>query len=141
MEAIIFDYDLVGIGTRYSDYRNVVGSLSGEGVTGFREVYGSIDPGEQTLDRPLATLYALVSAARMEPFPKWAKESRQAVLNGNFKTNLLQAIDLAGAKKKREATIPTANQATIKPTRSRPSPICIPPVLASSWSNRVSPYR
>ncbi len=122
MEAIVFDYDLLGLGTRYSDYRNVVGSLSGEGVTGFREVYGSIDPGEQTLDRPLATLYALVSAARMAGFPKWAEESRQTVLNGNFKTDLIQAIDLASARKKRAATVPTANQATIKPTRSRSSP-------------------
>jgi len=72
MEAVVFDYDLLGIGTRYSDFRNVMGSLSGEAVTGFREVYGSVDPGEQTLDRPLATLYALVSAARMATFPKKA---------------------------------------------------------------------
>ncbi len=65
MEAMVFDYDLLGIGTRYSDVRNAVGSLSGEAITGFQEVYGSVDPGEMTLDRPLATLYALVSAARM----------------------------------------------------------------------------
>ena len=95
MEAIVFDYDLLGVGTRYSDFRNVVGSLSGEAVTGFREVYGGVDPGERTLDRPLATLYALVSAARMATFPKWAEECRQTVLNGTFKTDLLQAVDLA----------------------------------------------
>ena len=118
MEAIVFDYDLLGIGTRYSDVRNAVGSLSGAAITGFREVYGSVDPGEKTLDRPLATLYALVSAARMAMFPKWAEASRQTVLNGTFKTDLLQAVDLASARRKRAATIPTANQATIKPTRS-----------------------
>lgn len=101
MEAVVFDYDLLGIGTRYGDYRNVVGSLSGEAVTGFREVYGSVDPGEQTLDRPLATLYALVSAARMATFPRWAEESRQAVLDGTFKTDLLQAVDLASGERKR----------------------------------------
>lgn len=107
MEAIVFDYDLLGIGTRYSDFRNVTGSLSGEAVTGFREVYGSVDPGEQTLDRPLATLHALVSAARMATFPKWAEESRQTVLNGNFKTDLLEAVDLANNQRKRGASSPT----------------------------------
>ncbi len=122
MEAIVFDYDLLGIGTRYSDGRNAVGSLSGEAIAGFQEVYGSVDPGEKTLDRPLATLYALVSAARMATFPKWAEASRQTVLNGTFKTNLLQAVDLASARRKRAATIPTANQATIKPTRSQSFP-------------------
>ena len=122
MEAIVFDYDLLGIGTRYSDVRNAVGSLSGEAIAGFQEVYGSVDPGEKTLDRPLATLYALVSAARMVTFPKWAEESRQTVLNGTFKTDLLQAVDLASARRKRAATIPTANQATIKPTRSQSFP-------------------
>ena len=122
MEAIVFDYDLLGIGTRYSDVRNAVDSLSGEAIAGFQEVYGSVDPGEKTLDRPLATLYALVSAARMVTFPKWAEESRQTVLNGTFKTDLLQAVDLASARRKRAATIPTANQATIKPTRSQSFP-------------------
>ena len=102
MEAIVFDYDLLGIGTRYSDYRNVTGSLSGEAATGFREFYGSVDPDERTLDRPLATLYALVSAARMATFPKWAEACRQTVLNGTFKTDLLQAVDLAGDGRKAE---------------------------------------
>ena len=95
MEAVVFDYDLLGIGTRYSDYRNVVGSLSGEAISGFRDVYGSIDPGEETLDRPLATLYALVSAAQMDAYPRWAEVSRQSVLNGDFETDLHQALDLA----------------------------------------------
>ena len=123
MEAMVFDYDLLGIGTRYSDVRNAVGSLSGEAITGFHEVYGSVDPGEMTLDRPLATLYALVSAARMATFPKWAEESRQAVLNGTFKTDLLQAVGLVSDERKRDATIPTANQATIKPTKPKPYPL------------------
>lgn len=102
MEAIVFDYDLLGIGTRYSDFRNVVGSLSGEAVSGFREVYGRVDPREQALDRPLATLYALVSAARMATFPMWAEESRQTVLNGNFRTDLLLAVDLVIDGRKRD---------------------------------------
>ncbi len=124
MEAIVFDYDLLGIGTRYSDFRNVVGSLSGDAVTGFREVYGSVDPGEKTLDRPLATLYALVSATRMPTFPKWAEESRQAVLNGNFRTDLLQAVDLVIGGRKRGLTsgLVGARQATGSTSQPNPGP-------------------
>ena len=95
MDAVVFDYHLLGIGTRYSDYRNVVGSLSGEASSGFREVYGHVDPDEKTLDRPLATLFALVSAAQMGIFPRWAEVSRQSVLNGDFEQDLRQALDLA----------------------------------------------
>ena len=120
MEAIVFDYDLLGIGTRYSDFRNVVGSLSGEAVTGFREVYGSVEPGEQTLDRPLATLYALVSAARMATFPEWAEGSRQAVLNGNFRTDLLRAVDLAIDVRKRAS--PGNRQASGSTSQPNPGP-------------------
>lgn len=124
MEAIVFDYDLLGIGTRYSDFRNVVGSLSGEAVTGFREVYGSVDPGEQTLDRPLATLYALVSAARMAAFPKWAEECRQNVLNGNFRTDLLQAVDLVidGRKRDIDRASPGNRQASGSTSQPNPGP-------------------
>ena len=95
MEAVLLDSHLFGIGTRYSDYRNVVGSLSGEPNSGFREVYGRVDPDEKTLDRPLVTLYALVSAAQMDIFAKWAEVSRQSVLNGDFEMDLHQILDLA----------------------------------------------
>ena len=97
--------------------------MPGEAITGFQEVYGSVDPGEKTLDRPLSTLYALVSAARMAMFPKWAEASRQTVLNGTFKTDLLQAVELVSDKRIRDATIPTANQATTKPTKPKAYPL------------------
>jgi len=35
LEAITFDYHLLGVGMRYSDCRNVVGSLSGDAVRAF----------------------------------------------------------------------------------------------------------
>lgn len=61
---------------------------------------------------PMATLYALDSAARMAMFPKWAEESRQNVLNGTCKKDLLQAVDLVSDDRKRDGTNPTANQTT-----------------------------
>lgn len=52
LRAVVFDYDLLGTGMRYSDYRNVTGSLSGAAVAAFAATYGEVDPREQVLDRP-----------------------------------------------------------------------------------------
>jgi hypothetical protein len=95
MEAIIFDYHLLGLGMRYSDCRNVTGSLSGAAVPAFWDTYGDFDPCEQVLDRPLAALYGLVAASRLPKFPHWAKESRDGVINGDLERDLIEAIELA----------------------------------------------
>jgi len=103
-EAIIFDYHLLGVGMRYSDCRNVAGSLSGDAVVAFWAAYGHVDPREEKLDRPLATLYALHVASgpagagrstSLSEFPKWAEESRQRVINGCLERDLVAAIQLA----------------------------------------------
>ena len=96
-EAIIFDYHLLGVGTRYSDCRNVTGSLSGNAVDSFWDTYGDADPREEILDRPLADLHSLVVAARMAKFPKWAEPSREHVTNGDLKRDLMRAVELAQA--------------------------------------------
>ena len=93
-EAIIFDYHLLGMGMRYSDWRNVAGSLHGAAVEAFRETYGPTDPREEVLDRPLATLHGLHVAARMARFPAWAECCREAVQNGELERDLRAAIAL-----------------------------------------------
>lgn len=97
LEAIVFDYHLLGIGMRYSDWRNVTGSLSGGAVSAFRDAYGLVDPREETLDRPLATLHTLHVATRTATFPGWARSSRQCVLTGELEADLVNAIALARA--------------------------------------------
>jgi len=95
LEAIVFDYHLLGVGMRYSDVRNVTSSLSGEAPLAFEEVYGDIDPREEVLDRPLSTLYALTVAARLSTFPHWAEGSLDRVTNGDLERDLREAITLA----------------------------------------------
>lgn len=94
-QAIVFDYHLLGIGVRFSDCRNVVGSLGGEAVDAFRVEYGPEDEREEILDRPLATLVALVTAAHMPRFPRWAAPSLEHVLRGDLERDLRAAIELA----------------------------------------------
>jgi len=95
MEAIIFDYHLLGLGMRYSDCRNVTGSLSGAAVPAFWDTYGTVDPREQILDLPLAALYGLVIASRMPKFPQWAEDCRERVMNGMLERDLLAALEFS----------------------------------------------
>ena len=94
-EAIVFDYHLLGIGMRTSDCRNAAGGLTGDAVPAFRKVYGEVDPREEILDRPLATLFGLHVAARRPRFPSWAVSSRERVIDGNLARDLKAAITLA----------------------------------------------
>jgi hypothetical protein len=95
LEAITFDYHLLGVGMRYSDCRNVVGSLSGDAVNAFWDTYGYVDLREAELDRPLADLYTFYVASRMSKFPKWAQDSRERVINGDLEKDLISAIEVA----------------------------------------------
>ena len=97
LRAIVFDYHLLGMGMRYSDVRNVRFSLTGAAVPAFDEAYGSLDPREQTLDRPLATLHNLHTALRMADFPSWARHSRERVISGDLERDLREAVALSGA--------------------------------------------
>ncbi len=92
LEAIIFDYHLLGVGMRYSDCRNVAFSLTGEAVEAFWDAYDKVDAREAILDCPLADLCGLQLASQMPKFPQWAQESRQRLLNGELEKDLRAAI-------------------------------------------------
>lgn len=92
--AIVFDYHLLGIGPRYSDCRNVAGSLAGEAVVAFWQEYGPVDPREEVLDRPASTLVGLVTAAQRERFPRWAQASLERVRDGGLERDLQAALNL-----------------------------------------------
>lgn len=97
LEALVFDYHLLGVGMRYSDVRNVLSRLTGRAAGAFREAYGPIDPREKVVDRPLATLHSLAMAAQMTDFPRWARSSRERVIRGDLEKDLMEAIPLARA--------------------------------------------
>jgi hypothetical protein len=90
--AVVFDYHLLGIGLRYSDCRNVAGSLAGEAVPAFWQEYGPVDSREEALDRPTSVLVGLVTAAQRERFPRWAQASLERVLDGGFERDLRAAL-------------------------------------------------
>jgi diadenosine tetraphosphate (Ap4A) HIT family hydrolase len=96
-EAVVYDYHLLGIGMRYSDYRNVVSALGPAAATAFGEEFGEIDPREQVLDKPLETLHSLVVASRLPQLTGWAQESRDAVINGDLLQHFREAEQLAAA--------------------------------------------
>lgn len=96
VEAIVFDYHLLGLGPSYSDYRNVLTSLRGDAARAFRDGYGPIDDREAALDAPVSIMIALITAARRPVFPSWAKPCLRAVSDGSFECDLDRAIALLG---------------------------------------------
>jgi hypothetical protein len=95
LRAIVFDYHLLGTGMRFCDCRNVIFSLGEEAVSSFWNAYGEVDPREEIIDRPLSTLFSLVTATRMPGFPEWSEGSRQQAIGGDLERNLRVAVELA----------------------------------------------
>ena len=90
--AIIFDYHLLGIGMRASDYRNVSGALGEAARAAFQAQYGAVDAREAVLDAPVAVLYALHEALRWPQLPRWALSLVDEVRTGRLEAKLRRAI-------------------------------------------------
>jgi hypothetical protein len=95
LAAVVFDYDRLGIGMRYSDCRNVESSLGESARETFRRGYGECDQREKVIDGPLATIGALVGVSRLDSLPKWAEEMRCSALNGELLRDLERAVETA----------------------------------------------
>ena len=94
MRAVVFDYDLLGLGLRYSDCRNVTGALGDGAAAAFRAAYGETDPVEEILDHLLAPLYALVEAFKRPKFLSWAKQSLELATTGEIHTRLAHVMHI-----------------------------------------------
>lgn len=94
LQAIVYDYHLLGIGPAYSDYRNVLIALREPAASAFRESYGFVDAREATLDAPVSIIVGLITAARRPVLPSWAKVCVQAVADGSFERDLERALAL-----------------------------------------------
>ncbi|MCY3801844.1 MAG: phosphotransferase [Chloroflexi bacterium] len=84
IRAVVFDYHLLGLGLRYSDCRNVTGSLGPDAADAFWSAYGATDPREKILDDLTAPLYVLVEAFRRPKFPSWAEQSLKLAETGEI---------------------------------------------------------
>ena len=93
-QAIMFDYNLLGIGFKYSDIRNVCSSLSTEAGKAFIEEYGQINEAEQVIDEGTAILVNLIFAYQRPEFPKWAKDSLESIHNGELQNAINKIIEL-----------------------------------------------
>lgn len=94
VRAVVFDYHLMGLGLRYSDCRNVTGSLGPDAAAAFRTAYGETDPMEKILDDVMAPLFALIEAFRRPRFPSWAEESLEIVETEEIHRRLERATEV-----------------------------------------------
>ncbi|ERJ12179.1 hypothetical protein [Haloplasma contractile] len=89
-EVIMFDYNFLGVGYRYSDVRNIVSSLKGNAKSLFLACYPQCNEGEVILDDVLADLFVLKEAYKRDQFPSWAKIPVEQLDNGVFEQKVLK---------------------------------------------------
>ncbi|WMM25486.1 hypothetical protein RBU61_02150 [Tissierella sp. MB52-C2] len=91
-EAFMFDYNMLGVGFRYSDIRNVCSSLSDEAGNIFLKEYEGINQDEKKIDEVVSILVSLVQACERDIFPKWAQEALDKVNNGELYKGILEIL-------------------------------------------------
>jgi len=94
LSAIVFDYNLLGKGYRYSDIRNVCSSLSQKMQKVFLNEYGEFDTDEIIIDDVVSIIFTLITAYELEKFPSWAEFSLNQVLSGQLLINLRKLLEL-----------------------------------------------
>lgn len=95
MEAVMFDYNLLGVGYRYGDIRNVCSSLSEKAKAAFLDEYGNYDEREKIIDEGVAHLINLSFAYKRPKFPSWGQESLEAIQNGELEQRIIKILQLA----------------------------------------------
>ena len=103
--AMMFDYNLLGKGYRFSDFRNVCWSISDDAKAAFTDEYYRMyfekyrrtrleDEGaEKRIDDLAASLFTLIVAIiERESFPSWAEQTRSEALNGNLLSKAKQLL-------------------------------------------------
>ncbi len=94
LQAVMFDFHLLGIGVAYSDYRNVLSCLRGPAADAFKRTYGPVDEREALLDGPLSILVALKEAVTRPHLPRWADALIHEVTSGELESSLRRALEI-----------------------------------------------
>lgn len=89
--AFMFDYNLMGVGYRYNDIRNVCSALNEEMRKTFMKEYGEFDLKEKIMDDWMSPLIALIYACQRDTFPNWGNESLDSLKDGS----ILKAMKLS----------------------------------------------
>jgi len=103
--AMMFDYNLLGKGYRYSDFRNVCWSMSDEAKAAFANEYNQqyfakygctreeAEKVEQRIDDVAGDLFLLIVAfTEHEHNPNWAKDAKNEAINGNLLSKAKQLL-------------------------------------------------
>lgn len=96
-EALMFDYNFLGVGTRYNDIRNVTVSLSEAAKDAFMDEYGGYSQREKAVDDVTTPLITLISAYKKDTFPKWAGEALKSINDGTLEKNIRNLLELNGS--------------------------------------------
>jgi len=104
-EAMMFDYNILGRGYRFSDFRNVCSSLSDDSAKVFIEEYNRLyldkhgksrtdeEKAEERIDDVMAPVYTLIVAClERDVFPEWAEYERNEAINGNLLSKAKQLL-------------------------------------------------
>lgn len=91
-EVIMYDYNLLGKGFKYSDIRNVSVSLEGNAKETFLKHYKDYNPIEKDIDEVFSPIYSLYEAYKHKTFPNWAIEELEKIHNGQMKKNITQLL-------------------------------------------------
>ncbi|QVK19320.1 hypothetical protein KHQ81_06420 [Mycoplasmatota bacterium] len=91
-EVIMYDYNFLGKGFKYSDIRNVSVSLEGDAKEIFLKHYTEYNPIEKDIDEVFSPLFSLYVAYKGENFPSWAKEELEKLHNRQMEKNIIQLL-------------------------------------------------
>ena len=104
--AMMIDYNLLGKGYRFSDFRNVCWDLSDESKKAFVNEYGRLyfekhgktrkeaEEFERRVDDVMGPIYSLIIAfIERESFPEWAERAKKEALDGTLLSKARQLID------------------------------------------------
>ena len=92
-DTLMFDYNLLGRGYRYSDIRNVCSSLSDSCKKAFLDEYGEYNRFEKIVDECISPVITLIFAFRRDKFPRWGNESLKIVESGELLKRVNKVID------------------------------------------------
>jgi hypothetical protein len=90
----MFDYNLLGIGFRYNDIRNVCSSLSEKAQKTFMDEYGQINEKEKVVGDGISNLINLICAYKKPIFPSWAESSLCTIHNGDLEKYIEKILEL-----------------------------------------------
>jgi len=103
--AMMFDYNLLGKGYRFSDFRNVCWSMSGDAKITFENEYNRLffekhgynreasEKLEMRIDEVLAPIFSLfVAFIERESFPEWAEDAKNEALDGSLLVKAKQLL-------------------------------------------------